>query len=85
MGVLVSYVLGGRYPFALGVAVNACVVSLLRKHLLQAMQQLGAKIEASSDGAIQHSRRVHTAALCVNLVQLVAIVWGLLWLSRQLR
>lgn len=49
------------------------------------MQQLGAKIEASSDGAIQDFRRMHTAALCVNLVQLVAIVWGLLWLSRQLR
>ena len=85
LGAFVSYALWGRYPFALCVAVNACVVSLLRKHLLQAMQQLGAKIEASSDGAIQHFRRVHTAALCVNLVQLVAIVWGLLWLSRQLR
>ena len=85
LGAFVSYPLWGRYPFAFGVAVNACVVSLLRKHLLQAMQQLGAKIEASSDGAIQHFRRVHTVALCVNLVQLVAIVWGLLWLSRQLR
>ena len=66
-------------------AVNACIVSLLRKHLLQAMQQLGAQIEASSDGAIHHFRRVHSAALCVNLVQLVAIVWGLLWLSQQLK
>ena len=82
---LVSYVLWGRYPFAIGVVVNACVVSLLRKHLLQAMQQLGAKIEASSDGAIHHFRRVHSAAIFVNLVQLVAIVWGLLWLSQQLK
>ena len=48
------------------------------------MQQLGAKIEASSDGAIQHFRRVHSAALCVSLVQLVAIVCGLLRLSQQL-
>ena len=85
LGAFVSYALWGRYPFALGVAVNACIVSLLRKHLLQAMQQLGAQIEASSDGAIHHFRRVHSAALCVNLVQLVAIVWGLLWLSQQLK
>jgi len=85
LGAFVSYALWGRYPFAIGVAVNACIVSLLRKHLLQAMQQLGAQIEASSDGAIHHFRRVHSAALCVNLVQLVAIVWGLLWLSQQLK
>ncbi|PUA99178.1 hypothetical protein C8C99_4061 [Acidovorax sp. 107] len=85
LGALVSYALWGRYPFAIGVAINACVVALLRKHLLQAMQQLGAQIEASSSSAIQHFRRVHSAALLVNLVQLVAIVWGLLWLSQQLR
>lgn len=85
LGALVSYTLWGRYPFAIGVAVNACVVALLRKHLLQAMQQLGAQIEASSASAIHHFRRVHSAALFVNLVQLMAIVWGLLWLSQQLR
>ena len=85
LGAFVSYALWGRYAFAIGVAVNACIVSLLRKHLLQAMQQLGAQIEASSDGAIHHFRRVHSAALFVNLVQLVAIVWGLLWLSQQLK
>lgn len=85
LGAFVSYMLWGRYPFAIGVAVNACVVALLRKHLLQAMQQLGAQIEASGSSAIRHFRRVHSAALSVNLVQLVAIVWGLLWLSQQLR
>lgn len=71
--------LWGRYPLPSAwqsmPASSRCCASICSR----VMQQLGAKIEASSDGAIHHFRRVHSAAIFVNLVQLVAIVWGLLW------
>lgn len=69
---------------ALGAAAIAGVVSLLRRHLLAAMQALRERIEASDAGAIGRFRRVHAAALSINVVQLVVIVGGLLQLSASM-
>ena len=82
VGASASYALWGRFGFALGAAVLAAVGTLLRRYLLSAMQQLGTRIEANEREAIRHFRRVHVAALLVNLAQLVVIVWAVLQLLR---
>ena len=84
LGACVSFGLWGRYAFAAGTALIAAVTLLMRKHLLDAMLRLGGKIESSEESAIRNFRRVHATALCVNLAQLVVVVWGVLQLSRQL-
>lgn len=84
LGPCISYALWERYAFALGTAAIAAVTMLLRRHFLRAMHRLGERIEASEPAAIASFRRVHAAALSVNLVQLVVVVWGIVQLSRQM-
>ena len=83
LGASLSYALWGRFQFAVGAITIAVVAMLLRRRLLPAMQQLGARIEASEDGAIRRFRRIHVAALSINLFQLVTLLWGIAQVSRQ--
>ncbi|GAB3772012.1 hypothetical protein GCM10028796_41730 [Ramlibacter monticola] len=82
VGACASFALWGRPAFAAGAAAFAWCATLLRRYLLPAMQQLGARIEANEGEAIQRFRRVHGAALLVNVAQLVVLVWGTLQLSK---
>jgi hypothetical protein len=84
VGACASFGLWGRLPFAAGAAALAGVAVLLRKQLVPAMERLGLRIEANDSEAIRSFRRVHGAALLVNVLQLVVLVWGLLQLSRAL-
>lgn len=84
MGACASFALWGRFGFAAGAAALVGITLLLRRYLLPAMQQLGAQIESNDETAIRHFRRVHSAALLVNFLQLVAVVWGTLQLSRAI-
>lgn len=84
LGAGISYAVWGLYAFAFGAGVIAAVTTLLRRRLLPAMQDIGARIGGLDGAAIARFRRLHTAALCGNLVQLVVVVWGVLQLSRQL-
>ena len=84
LGASASYALWGRYGFAVGAGALAALATLLRRFMLPAMQQLGSRIEASDASAIRHFRRVHGAALLINLAQLAVVVWGTLQLSRAL-
>lgn len=81
VGAALSYAVLGRVGFALGAAALAAGVVLLRRQLIPAMEQLGAQIPASGVVAIRRFRRVHAAALLINLLQLVLLVWALLQLS----
>jgi hypothetical protein len=45
------------------------------------MEQTGAQIQTSELSAIPRFRRIHVAALLINLGQLAAIVWGLIRIS----
>lgn len=81
LGAALSFALWGKPAFAFGAALIAVAVSVLRRHLLAAMQALGERIQASDAGAIARFRRVHATALSINVVQLAVIVWGLLQLS----
>ncbi|MCA0241480.1 MAG: hypothetical protein LCI02_11490 [Proteobacteria bacterium] len=77
VGGCVSYAWWGRLAFAGGAAVIGMVVVALRRVLIPTMDRLGARIQDSDPAAIQAFRKVHSAALLVNLVQLVLLVWGL--------
>jgi hypothetical protein len=82
LGAALSYASWGRFAFAAGATVLLVVSVLLRRRLLPVMQHLGGQIEANAEGAIRRFRRVHGAALLINLAQLVVLVWGTIQLSR---
>jgi len=81
VGASASYALWGRFTFALGAAALILVALLLRRRLLPAMQELSNQPHGPDDRAIRSFRRVHMAALSLNLVQLVVVVWGITQLS----
>lgn len=80
-GAALSYALWGRLLFALGAAAMAGAALLLRQRLLPAMADIAARIQAKDQAAISAFRRAHSAALLVNLAQLVLLVWGVTQLS----
>lgn len=84
LGACISFALWGRPAFAAGAALIVAGSLVLRRRLLAAMQRLGEQIAAGEASAIGNFRRVHATVLSVNLVQLVAVVGGVLQLSRQL-
>jgi hypothetical protein len=81
VGAAISYALWGRWGFAAGASAIAGVAVLLRRRILPAMQHLAAQIEANDTSAIRAFRKVHSAALLVNLTQLITLVWGVTRLS----
>lgn len=84
VGAVVSYALWGRVVFAAGAAAIAILVTVLRKHFLDAMEQVGARIEGSDAEPIRRFRRMHGAALVINVALLVVLVWGTIRLSQSL-
>jgi hypothetical protein len=80
-GASISYALWGRAPFAAGTAAIAILAIQLRRKILPSMEHLSAKIQANDTQAVQAFRRTHSAALLVNLAQLVALVWGVTKIS----
>jgi hypothetical protein len=84
VGAAVSYGLWGRFAFALGAAAIAIMVSVLRKYFIRAMEAIGAQIDTSDAEPIRRFRRMHGAALLINVALLVVLVWGLIQLSRSL-
>jgi hypothetical protein len=81
VGAAVSYALWGRVLFAVGAAAIATIAVLLRRRILPAMEHIAAQIQANDTSAIRSFRKVHSAALLVNLTQLVTLVWGVTKLS----
>jgi hypothetical protein len=81
----VCYALAARPVYAAGAAALALVARLLRWKLIPKMDSLRAQIQASGASAVTGFRRMHLAAILVNVAQLVLIVWSLISLSMQLR
>ena len=81
VGSCVSYAAWGRLAFAGAAAVIGVVVVVLRRVFIPTMERLGARIQDSDPAAIAAFRKVHSAALLVNLAQLVVLVWGMTRLS----
>ena len=84
IGAAVSYALWGRVVFAVGAACIAVVVTVLRKRFLLAMEEIGAQIQGSDAQPIRRFRRMHGAALLINVALLVVLVWGTIRLSQAL-
>ena len=74
----VSFAFAGRPVLAAGAAGLALLVIGLRRKIIPTMDALGAQIQTSAPQAIQAFRKTHLAAIVINIVQLVAIVWGLI-------
>lgn len=81
----VSYALAGRVGFAAGAAALALLATILRRKVIPRMDSLRPQIEASGTSAIPAFRRMHVAAILVNLAQLALIVWSLIAFSIQLK
>ena len=81
----VSYALAGRLAFATGAAALALLATLLRRTIISKMDSLGARIEGGETSAIPAFRRLHAAAILINLAQLALIVWSLISVSLEFR
>jgi hypothetical protein len=84
VGAAVSYALWGRLAFAVGAAAIGILVTILRKRFLAAMEEVGARIDGADAEPIRHFRRMHGAALLINVGLLVVLVWGTIRLSQSL-
>jgi len=84
VGASASFALWGRFVLAIGAAAIAVLATLLQRHFLPVMEHLGARIEANEGGAVERFRRLHAAALLINLGLLVLLVWGTIQLSRSI-
>lgn len=84
LGAAASYAAWGRFAFAAGALAVAAIVASLRKYFLRAMEAVGARIDSSDTEPIRRFRRMHGAALLINVALLVVFVWGTLQLSRSL-
>ena len=78
----ISYLIAGRLGVALGAAALAAVAVVLRRMVIPKMDALGAKMETNYMESIPGFRRLHVAAILVNIAQLAAIVWSLMVFSR---
>jgi len=78
----VSYAWGGRLAFAAGAPALALLAVILRRKVIPTMDALRARIQAGEPHAIAAFRRIHVAAILVNLGQLVIIVGSLIGVSR---
>ena len=81
----VSYAFAGRLIFAAGATALALLATLLRRTVIPKMDSLRARIQVTETSAIPGFRRVHVAAILINLAQLALIVWSLISLSLQMR
>jgi hypothetical protein len=81
----VSYAFAGRLAFAAGAAALAMLAALLRRKLISKMASLGERIKGGEARAIAAFRRLHAAAILINVAQLVLIVWSLISVSLEFR
>ena len=81
----VSYALAGRPAVATAAAALALLAAILRRQVIPKMDSLRARIQGGETAAISWFRRIHAAAILVNLAQLVLIVWSLIAASMALR
>ena len=78
----VSFAAAGRPFLAAGAAALALLAAVLRRKVIPAMDSLRERIGTSGALAVAEFRRMHVAAILVNLLQLVVIVWSLIAVSR---
>ena len=80
-----SYALAGWPVLAAGAAALALLAAFLRWKVIPTMDTLRARIEVDAQTVIPAFRRIHVAAILLNLAELVLIVWALITVSLSLR
>ena len=80
-----TYALAGRAGVAAGAAALALLAAVLRGKLIPVMDGLRDQIRLGGAASITKFRRIHVAAIVLNLVQLALIVGTLISVSRQER
>ena len=76
------YVLAGRLAVAAVAAGLAAVAVMLRRLVIPKMRALEAQIPSDGTKAIAEFRKLHLAAIGINIVQLAVVVWSLIALGR---
>ncbi len=76
-GASVSYACFGRIDLVIGAVIICAVSVFLRKTVIAKMDNLRLQILADDASAIQLFRSIHTKALSVNLIQFIAVLYGL--------
>jgi hypothetical protein len=78
----ICYLIAGRPAIAAGAVALALIAVALRRMVIPKMDALGEQIQSASIEAIAAFRKIHVAAIVINIVQLAAIVWSLIVLGR---
>ncbi len=73
----ISFALVGHLAFSAGMMAIAALALFLRRVVLSHMDRLRTRIESADSTAAKEFRHIHLTGMAVNLVQLVALVWGL--------
>ncbi len=81
----VSLALAGRLTLAAGATGLALLATILRRKVIPKMDSLRVQLQTSDTTSISAFRRMHVAAILINLAQLVLIVWSLIAASLQSR
>jgi hypothetical protein len=81
-GTAISLGFAGWPGAAAGAAALALIAVALRWKIIPRMDSLGARIQSNDIDAIARFRRMHIAAILMNVVQLVVVVWSLIALNR---
>lgn len=80
IGAAISYAVSGFFWFTLGTGAIALVVTGFRRTIIPGMQKFAERIQLNDSTAVRSFRLTHSAALLINLIQLIALVWGVLQL-----
>lgn len=74
---MLSYLMSSRPAFAMGATVIALLTMFLRWRLISLMDRLNAQIHEESVVFIPDFRKVHKAAIRINVIQFLAILGSL--------
>jgi hypothetical protein len=78
----ISYALVGHLAFSAGMVAIGALALLLRKVVLPHMDGLRIRIESGDSAAATEFRHIHIAGMVINVIQLVALVWGLFHIAK---
>ena len=84
-GAAVSYTFAQRPVLAAGAAALALLAYILRRKVIPKMDLIRDQIQINGTSAITAFRRLHVAAIVINLIQLALIVWTLIAVSLSLQ
>lgn len=80
-----SCAFAGWPVLGVGALAIALLAMMLRRKVIPKMDSVRTQIQFSGASAVTACRRIYTAAILINLIQLVLMVWSLIAASLSLR